>query len=323
MKMGFKAFRKTGLALLTAVATTALTAGTGHAADTIRIGLSTKAWFPSFVAEITQQQGIFTKHDIKAELTVYQSGSEALTAIAAGAADLMSSNPSIVGEGREAGVNVKMVAMLATRNFGWQIMVPPKSGIKTVADLAKHKVGITSAGSNTDLLASWVKKKYGIDFIAIPVGGAGLVPNLISGNLDAVIIYPPLSYQVALDGNGRVLTDFSDVMPPHLEAGWAADDEYAAKHKDALKRALTALFEGVAYIKGNPDAVIPQLAKYDGISVEVAKQEYTNTFGHLSDDGAMTRELVQETLNLYPNGKKELDAAVLFDSSFTPVAIPR
>ena len=50
-----------------------------------------------------------------------------------------------------------------------------------------------------------------------------------------------------------------------------ADDDYAAKHKDALKRALTALFEGVAYIKANPDAVIPQLAKYDGVSVEVAR----------------------------------------------------
>lgn len=321
MTNSFKTIRKSGLALLAAVAATALLSGTGYAADAIHIGLSTKAWFPSFVAQITQQEGLFKKHDITAELTVYQSGSEALTAIAAGAADLMSSNPSIVGEGREAGVKVKMVSMLATRNFGWQILVPTKSDIKTVADLAKRKVGITSAGSNTDLLAGWTKKHYNIDFVAIPVGGAGLVPNLISGNLDAAIIYPPLSYQVALDGNGRVLTDFSNEMPAHLEAGWAADDDYAAKHKDALQRALTALAEGVAYIKANPDAVIPQLAKYDGVSVEVAKQEYANTFGHLSDDGAMTKELVQETLNLYANGKKEPDATDLFDPSFTPIKV--
>ena len=296
-------------------------AGAAAAQETIQIGLSTKAWFPSFVAQLTQDQGFFKDAGVDAVLTVYASGSEAFTAIAAGSADIISSNPSIVANGRKAGVDAKMVALLATRNFGWQVIAPKDSKIADGKGLAGRNVGITSAGSNTDLLAQWTKRKYDVAFTTIPLGGGGLVPNLISGNVDAVVVYPPLSYKVVQDGDGKVVLDFSAEMPAHAEAGWAASDSFAAKHADTLQKALTAMFRGVAYIKNNPDKVIPLIARYDGVSEPVAKQEYENTFLHLSDDGALSADLVKASLDLFPEGGEEPDAAPLFSSAFTPVKL--
>ena len=299
-----------------------LVIGSAHAADKIQIGLSTKAWFPSFVAQLTQQQGFFKAEGVDAQLTVYQSGSEAFTAIAAGAADVISSNPSIVANGRAAGVKARLVALLATHNFGWQIMVPKNSPIKQPKDLAGKKVGITAAGSNTDLLAGWAKKRYGVDFETIPLGGGGLVPNLISGNVSAIVVYPPLSYQVALEGNGDVLVDFSKEMPAHFEAGWAASEAYISDQPATLRKAMKAMLRGVEYIKKNPDKVIPMIAKYDGIPEAVAKVEYESTFLHLSKDGKVTKQLVEQSLDIYGRKAKgqEIDPDALFSDKFTPAA---
>jgi len=309
---------KTALAVL---AISAGTAGSVYAQDTIQIGLSTKAWFPSFVAEVAEHQGFFEEEGVNAVLTVYQSGSEALTAIAAGSADVISTNPSILANGRAAGVDARMVSMLATRNHGWQIMVPADSPIESGADLEGRNVGITSAGSATDLLAGWTKQRFGVDFQTIPLGGGGLVPNLISGNVDAIVVYPPLSYQVAIEGNGSMLIDFGDEMPARLEAGWGASDAYAARHPETLQRTLNALARSVQYIKQNPDDAVPLLAAYNGISEEVAQQEYEGTFLNLSDDGAMTLELVQTTLDLFGSGSSadRPDATELFTTDFTPI----
>ncbi|CAM5189190.1 hypothetical protein CDEF62S_03359 [Castellaniella defragrans] len=300
------------------VSLSALTPCQAAASDSIQIGLSTKAWFPSFVAELTQSRGYFKSHGVSAEITVYQSGSEALTAIAAGAADLISTNPSIVADGRRAGVGVKLVSLLATRNYGWQIVVPKKTGIKKLSDLGGHNVGITSAGSNTDLLAHWTMQRYGITFKTVPLGGGGLIPNLISGNVDAIVVYPPLSYKAVLGGDGDVLIDFGKEMPEHLEAGWGASERYIKDHGDVLGRAVAALLQGVGYIKDHPDVVIPMIAKYDGVSKQVATQEYETTFKGLSTTGVMEANLVAQSLKLFPSkkGEKSPEANMLFTNQF-------
>lgn len=298
-------------------------AACAQAQDTIQIGLSTKAWFPSFVAQLSQDQGFFKEEGVDAVLTVYASGSEALTAIAAGAADIISTNPAIVANGRAAGVNARLVALLATRNHGWQIIAPVDGAVSSPQDLEGKTLGITSAGSNTDLLARWTQKTYGLNFTTIPLGGGGLLPNLIGGNVDAVVVYPPLSYKVVRDGDGQVVVDFSQEMPDHAEAGWAATDAFASENPETLQKALRAMFRGVAYIKNNPDEVIPLIAAYDGVSEEVATDEYNNTFLNLSDDGALSAELVQVALELFPSEGEQPDPATLYTSDFTPVTITK
>ena len=70
-----------------------------QAQETIRIGLPTKTYYPTIIAETALRQGLFAKEGIKAELTIYRSGSETFEAMAAGAADLQLNSAALVAAG--------------------------------------------------------------------------------------------------------------------------------------------------------------------------------------------------------------------------------
>ena len=54
-----------------------------------------------------------------------------------------------------------------------------------------------------------------IEFTRVPLGGGGLVPNLLSGNIDAVVLYSPLTYKVMQDKEARSLIDYGAEVPAH------------------------------------------------------------------------------------------------------------
>ena len=89
------------------------------------------------------------------------------------------------------------------------------SPIKKVSELAGKKVGITSAGSGTDILARWTLAEHKIDFTRVPLGGGGLVPNLLTGNIDATVLYSPLTYKVIEEKEARPLIDYGAEVPAH------------------------------------------------------------------------------------------------------------
>ena len=127
--------------------------------------------------------------------------------MAAGAADVILDATSLAAAGRKKGVMSKVVANAAMGYYGWQLMVLSKSTLG-VKDLNGKKVAITSAGSGSDLLALWTMQDKKIDFTRVPVGGGGLVPNLLAGNVDAAVVYSPLSFQIAKSGEARTILDY-------------------------------------------------------------------------------------------------------------------
>src|SRR5215468_1735508 len=95
----------------------------------VRIGLPTKTYYPTIIAETALRQKLFDKEGIKAELTIYRSGGETFEAAAAGAADLQLNSVPLVAAGRKKGVLTKAVAGAALGYFGWYLMVKTDSKI--------------------------------------------------------------------------------------------------------------------------------------------------------------------------------------------------
>ncbi len=171
--------------------------GAGRSAPRlVRIGVPTKTYWPTTVAEAAKAQKYFEKEGITAEITIYRGGAECFEALAAGAADLILDAPGLPAAGRKKGVMSKAVANAAMGNFGWHLMVLKQSPLE-LKDLNGKKVAITSAGSGSDGLALWTIQDKKINFTRVPVGGGGLVPNLLAGNVDAAVVYSPLSFQIA------------------------------------------------------------------------------------------------------------------------------
>ena len=272
----------------------------GQAKQTVRIGLPTKTYFPTIIAETALRQKLFEKEGINAELTIYRSGAEGFEALAAGAADLVFNSSSSVAAGLVKGVKSKCVANGALGYYGWHMVVKPESPIKKLSDLSGKKVGITSAGSGTDILARWAMADQKIDFTRVPLGGGGLVPNLLSGNIDATVLYSPLTYKVIRDKQARSIADFGELVPAHSTGAWIATDKLIAERPQALQRALNALYGGVAFLRApaNRVAAVKLIADIDEISEPIAAAELDGNIVKLSSTGEFKKEWMERSLDM-------------------------
>ena len=298
--------------------------GMAQSAETVRIGLPTKTYWPTTIAETAVRQKMFEKEGITAELTIYRGGAETFEAMAAGAADVILDATSLAAAGRSKGVLSKVVANAAMGSYGWQLMVLSKSTLE-VKDLSGKKVAITSAGSGSDLLALWTIQEKKITFTRVPVGGGGLVPNLLAGNVEAAVVYSPLSFQIGKSGEAKTILDYAKEAPPNLTAGWIALDKYAKEKPHMVQKTLNALYGALAFMRANKDATVKLIAELYEIPADIAALEYDNTIMKLETDGSMsapnTLAQLQLALDLAKlGGMKDLaPAADILSTEFKPV----
>jgi len=311
-----------GALTLAAFALVATSAAAG--AETIRVGLPTKTYWPTTIAETAVRQKLFEKEGLTAELTIYRSGAETFEGMAAGAADIILDPPSLVSAGRKKGVMSKIVANAAMGNYGWQLMVPVKSTLD-VKDLNGKKVAITAAGSGSDLLALWTIQDRKIDFTRVPVGGGGLVPNLLAGNVEAAVVYSPLSYQIKKSGEARTILDYATAVPDNLTGGWIVLDKFAETKPQVVQKALNALYGAIAFMRANRDVTVKLIADLYEIPPDIASLEYDNTIMKLESDGSMDgpkiKDAVQLSLDLAKLGglKDIVPTEDVYSSQFKPV----
>jgi NitT/TauT family transport system substrate-binding protein len=177
------------------------------------------------------------------------------------------------------------------------LMVPVKSTTE-VKDLNGKKVAITAAGSGSDLLALWTIQDRKIDFTRVPVGGGGLVPNLLANNVDTAVVYSPLSFQISKSGEARTILDYSREVPPNLTAGWIVLDKFAQEKPALVQKALNALYGAVAFMRGNRDATVKLISDLYEMPSEIAALEYENTILKLETDGNMAASNVSDAVQL-------------------------
>jgi len=266
----------------------------------VRIGLPTKTYYPTIIAETALRQKLFEKEGIKAELTIYRGGAEGYEAMAAGAADVILNSASSVAAGIKKGVMAKNVAGAALGYYGWHLVVKPDSPIKDVKELAGKKVGITSAGSGTDILALWTQADRKITFTRVPLGGGGLVPNLLSGNIDATVIYSPLSYKLFIEKTARSLIDYGASVPPNMTGAWMATDKFIKDKPQVLQKTLNALYGGLAFLQDpkNRAPAIKLIAEIDEIPEAIAARELDGNIKFLSRKGEIQMEWMERALDM-------------------------
>jgi len=291
------------------------------AQETIRIGCPTKTYFPTILATVAKEKGLFEKEGLRPEITIYRGGGETFEAIAANSADLGPVAVPLVATSRKRGVLTKIVGGNGDEWSGWILGVKTGSAIKSAKELDGKKVGITSAGSGTDTLALWAQSEARATFQRVGVGGGGLVPNLLNDNLAAAVIYSPLSYQVVSEGKVRVLIDFATAMPPNLIGGWAATEKNLNERRPFILKGLNALYGALEYMRNNPDYAIKTIASNNELPMEIAKMEYEKTFLRLSRDGKITQASVEKAMELAAaSGVKDMAPAaeVFMNVPITP-----
>jgi NitT/TauT family transport system substrate-binding protein len=271
-----------------------------QAKPVIRIGVPTKTYFPTIIAETAIRQKLFQKEGVECQLTIYRSGAEGFEAVAAGAADIVYNSSSSVAAGLMKGVKAKCVANGGLGYYGWHLMVKPESPIKKLSELAGKKVGITSAGSGSDILARWTLADQKIEFTRVPLGGGGLVPNLLTGNIDATVLYSPLTYQVMQAKQARSIADFGELVPAHSTGSWIATDKIIAERPQVLQKSLNALYGGLAFLRApqNRAAAVKLIAEIDEIPDPIAAAELDGNIVKLSTTGEFRKEWMERALEM-------------------------
>ena len=186
-------------------------------------------------------------------------------------------------------------------------------------------VAITSAGSGSDLLALWTIQDKKIDFTRVPVGGGGLVPNLLAGNVEAAVVYSPLSFQITKSGEAKTIIDYAKEVPPNLAAGWIVLDKYAQEKPALVQKTLNALYGALMFMRANKDTTVKLIAELYEIPADIAAAEYDNTIMKLETDGSMDGAKIPDEVQLAldmakAGGMKDLSpAADVISTQFKPV----
>lgn len=199
--------------LLTAIGALALASGAAFAQTKVTIavgGAGCLCYLPTMLA---QQLGEYKKAGLDIELINFKGGSQALTAVLGGSADVVSGyfdhcvNLAAKNQALEAFV-------VYDRYPGFALVVSPKhaAGINSIRDLAGKKVGVSAPGSSTDFFLKYMLSKNGVDPNSIGVIGIGLEATAIAameqGTVDAAIMLDPAI--TLLQGKNKDLKILSD-----------------------------------------------------------------------------------------------------------------
>jgi NitT/TauT family transport system substrate-binding protein len=317
MRMRDLSVRLSALAVLLAAAVPS----SALAADKVRVAVATVyvPFAPIFVAE---ELGFYKEKNLEVEATVYRGGGPAQEAMAAGAADILTNSPMGAALAISKGIKQKVVAAGGTVTpGGWHVIVRKDAGIKSMADLAGKKIGVSGKGSTSDFFALWAAKSANVTVQTIPLGGNGLLPALKNNQVDAIVLWPAFSFRALKDGALADLLDLGKAMGPVVPDSIVASEEMIEKRPDVLKRYLQALLKAVDYMKKNEDYTKKFLAKYAGESdAEVLDRAYRDVMMEVATDGMIKPEWIKASLELMK--LESADALPAVDAVFTDKFLP-
>lgn len=232
------------------------------AADKVRMGVA--AIYPPFAVPFAARElGFYKEKDLDVEITMYRGGGPTQEALAAGAADVITNSPPGAALAIKKGVKQKIVALGSTPTpHGWYIAVGKDSKITSLSQLDGKTIGVTAKGSSTDFFAQWAGAQGKAKVRSVPLGGAGLLPALKDSQIDAAVLFPPVSFRVAADGSAKLLVDLGKAMEPVLPDTWVATDAMINDRPDVLRRWLEANGKAIAHMQANKDWTIAFLAKW-------------------------------------------------------------
>ena len=192
------------LALMTGVAA-------AQSKVTIAVGGATcLCYLPTMLAEAL---GEYKKAGLAVEIVDFKGGSQSLTAVLGGSADVVSGyfdhcvNLAAKNQPLEAFV-------VYDRYPGFALVVSPKhtGAISSIKDLAGKKVGVSAPGSSTDFFLKYTLSKNGVDPGSVGVVGIGLggtaVAAMEQGSVEAAIMLDPSV--TLLQGKNKDLKILSD-----------------------------------------------------------------------------------------------------------------
>jgi len=242
----------------------------GGSSTTLRLG-----YFPNVThapAIIGVVNGSFAQAlgpNVKLSLKTFNSGSEATTAILAGALDasFVGPNPAINAY-QKTGGDVRIVS--GTASGGAYFVVKPS--INSAADLKGKKIATPQLGNTQDVaLRTWLNNnglhvtKSGGDVTILPEDNAVTLTAFEQGSIDGAWVPEPWATRLVTEGGGKVLVEESTLWPQgkFTTTVLLVTKSFLDAHRDVVQKLVGALYDSIDEIKTNPAQARQQTS--DGI----------------------------------------------------------
>ena len=284
-------------------------------------GAACLCYLPTVLA---QHLGEYDKAGVKVEMVDFKGGSQALTAVLGGSADVVSGyfdhtvNLAAKGQSLQSFV-------IYDRFPGLALVVAPKNtdAIKSVKDLANKKVGVTAPGSSTHHFLKYILTKNGVDPASVGVIGVGIgataVAAMEQGNIDAAVMLDPTVTLLQGKNKGlRILSDTRtqkdtlDVFGGEYPGGALyTKADWIASHPKEAQALTSAVLATLKWIHSHtPEEIMAKMpAELVGADKTLYLAALKNTIPMFSQTGKMDPKGAQAVLNVFSQSVPEVAAA--------------
>jgi NitT/TauT family transport system substrate-binding protein len=241
-------------------------------AETITIEVGTLPVIETALLMVGEEQGFFSKHNMKLNYNYAQGGAAIVPAVVSGQYQLGYSNSISVFQAMERGLPLSLLNVSAASNGNEatgtnDLVIRDDGSVTSVKDLEGKKVAVNTLGNLSDALARNAVDAGGGDsskVTFVELGFGDMVPALKSGDIDAFLAGEPfgtiaksqgyktlVNTHQALSPNDKFIfgvwfvnTDKADKDPAlyeNLRQAIEASNKYANEHLDEVRNKVPAV----------------------------------------------------------------------------------
>lgn len=299
-------------------------AGAAQAAPTVTLAIGGAGCLCYLPTVLAKQLGMYKQAGLNVNMVNFKGGSQALTAVIGGSADVVSGYFDHTVE--LAAKHQKLESFVIYDRFpGLVLVVSPKETdkITSIKDLAGKHVGVSAPGSSTDFFLKYLLTRAGLKRDSAAVIGVGLGGTAIAameqGRIDAAVMLDP-AVTILQDKykNLRILSDTRSEKDTVATFGgnypggaFYARTSWVNSHKKEAQMMTDAMVNTLKWIHSHTPEQI--MAKMPPEMVGKDKKTYlaalTNTIPMYSKDGMMDPKGAEAVLKVFSEGDPEVARA--------------
>ena len=296
------------------------------AQTTLTVGKAAPNADPIIPVNVGDQLGFFKKHGLDLKIVDFTGGSKMAQAVAAGSIDIGD------GAGTEMALVAKGVPMIAVCETAGPVSflsfgAPWDSPIQKLAELKGKKIGVSNAGSLTDLLAKELARKEGwgadgITEVTIGNGASSIIAAFHEHLIDADIAVNSLFLAMEENKTGRLLFPVSQ-----YEGSLAAGALYASQHlidtdPAAVRAFIAGWIDTVDFIRTHKAETVKIESAITGFSESAMAKDYDLDVSMFTKDCRFDAESIA-TLERSFADLKLLDAPPDMSKLYTNAFLPK
>jgi NitT/TauT family transport system substrate-binding protein len=232
-----------------------------------------------------QEQGIFAKHGLDAQLILIRGGSTLVASLLTGEIQLaFTSGVSVLGAAAQ-GVDGKMLTSISSR-VSWKLIANPQ--IKKAEELRGKRFGVQSIVGSTWMYAMLALEQLNLEpkrdnITFLTIGDPVTIGHALeAGRIDAAVLDPPLSRRLTSKGFSQ-LVDLAKTNASFPGLGVGVTRTYLEQQPAPIEKIVTALTESLAFVQlpANKPVALKILMKHlridDPAAVEDGYQDHLLT----------------------------------------------